>query len=297
MGGSKNVPSSNGLATNVIYRDDNLNRLRSLPSECVDLIYLDPPFFSNRNYEVIWGDESEVRSFEDRWEGGMNHYVGWMRQRVMEMRRVLKPTGSIYLHCDAKASHYLKVMMDRVFGSNNFRNESIWRRTASNNSAKRFGPIHQSILFYAKSEAAPFYNPKGPYTKAHARDKFKYVDARGRYQEVSLTGPGTRDGDSGLPWRGNDPTDVGRHWQPASYIYWKYQQLTGQDLAQWPLLERLDKLDEVGLIHWPKKTNPVPRYKFYLDDALAPRYRTFGPSSLELKAAYTVGPMWASMKT
>src|SRR5215211_5397608 len=137
--------------TGVLYCGDNLERLAQFPAECVDLIYLDPPFFSNRNYEVIWGDEAEVRSFEDRWTGGIDHYIRWMRQRVMEMRRVLKPNGSIYLHCDAKASHYLKIMMDRVFGSNNFRNEIIWRRTASNNSAKRFGPIHQTLLFYGKS--------------------------------------------------------------------------------------------------------------------------------------------------
>ena len=259
--------STDGLQTGVIYRDDNLNRLRSLPPECIDLIYLDPPFFSNRNYEVIWGDESEVRSFEDRWTGGIDHYIRWMRQRVMEMRRVLKPTGSIYLHCDAKASHYLKVMMDRVFGSNNFRNEIIWRRTASNNSAKRFGPIHQTILFYGKSSTAPFYNPKGPYTRAYVEKNFTHVDGRGRYRPVLLTGPGRRQGESGQPWRGYDPTDAGRHWQPASYLYRKYAQLTGQDLAQWPLLGRLDKLDEVGLIHWGDRQGNVPNYKFYLKDA------------------------------
>ena len=82
--------------TNVVYRDDNLRRLADLPSECIDLIYLDPPFFSNKNYEVIWGAEAEVRSFEDRWEGGINHYIGWMRKRAMEMHRVLK-TDRIYL--------------------------------------------------------------------------------------------------------------------------------------------------------------------------------------------------------
>jgi adenine specific DNA methylase Mod len=79
-------------------------------------VYLDPPFFSNRQYEVIWGDEAEVRSFEDRWQGGMHHYVGWMRDRLMPLRRVLEPTGTLYLHCDPTASHYLKVMLDSVFG-------------------------------------------------------------------------------------------------------------------------------------------------------------------------------------
>jgi DNA modification methylase len=103
--GSKNVNPLGYLETGVLYCGDNLQRLSMLPSESVDLIYLDPPFFSNRNYEVIWGDEAEVRSFEDRWEGGVKHYVGWMRDRAMEMHRVLKRTGSFYLHCDPHASH------------------------------------------------------------------------------------------------------------------------------------------------------------------------------------------------
>ena len=88
------------LQTGVLYREDNLTQLAQFPSECVDLIYLDPPFFSNRVYEVIWGDEAEVRSFEDRWAGGIQNYVEWMQERVVEMHRVLKPGGSLYLHCD-----------------------------------------------------------------------------------------------------------------------------------------------------------------------------------------------------
>jgi len=151
--------------------------------------------------------------------GGINHYISWMSQRVMEMRRVLKPTGSIYLHCDAKTSHYLKIMMDRVFGSNNLRNEVMWRRTASNNSAKRFGPVHQTILFYDKSSAAPFYYPKEPYTRAYVGKNFRYVDTRGRYRPVLLARLGRRQGESGKPWRNYDPTDAGRHWQPVSYLY------------------------------------------------------------------------------
>lgn len=104
------------MDTELIYCDDNLHRLAFLQAASADLIYLDPPFFSNRTYEVIWGDEAEVRSFQDRWEGGIHHYVAWMRERVVEMWRVLKPTGSLYLHCDWHASHYLKVMLDEVCG-------------------------------------------------------------------------------------------------------------------------------------------------------------------------------------
>ncbi|QYN38693.1 site-specific DNA-methyltransferase [Pseudonocardia sp. DSM 110487] len=105
--------------------------MTALPTETVDLVYLDPSFFSNRRYEVIWGDEAEVRSFEDCWEGGINVYVDWMQRRCRELHRVLKSTGSLYLHCDPHASHYLKVMLDGIFGMGNFRNEVIWRRMGS----------------------------------------------------------------------------------------------------------------------------------------------------------------------
>ena len=107
--------TSEAIETGVLYREDNLSALQRLPDESVDLIYLDPPFFSNKVYEVIWGDEAEVRSFEDRWEGGIQVYVDWMRQRVRQLHRVLKSTGSMYLHCDPHASHYLKVMLDEIF--------------------------------------------------------------------------------------------------------------------------------------------------------------------------------------
>lgn len=151
------------IETETIYCDDNLRRLAMLPARSVDLIYLDPPFFSNRHYEVIWGDEAEVRSFEDRWEGGIHHYIGWMRERVRGMARILKPTGSLYLHCDPHASHYLKVMLDEVFGIENFCNEIVWKRahTVKGNfgqGSKMWGPNTDSILFYRKTSANTF-NP------------------------------------------------------------------------------------------------------------------------------------------
>lgn len=148
--------SSDGFETGVIYCDDNLERLRQMDAESVDLIYLDPPFFSNRHYEVIWGDEAEVRSFEDRWKGGINAYVDWMKHRMVEMREVLKPTGSIYLHCDWHASHYLKVMMDSVFGMNNFQNEIAWCYNVGGKSTKRWARKHDTILFYSKGSSWHF---------------------------------------------------------------------------------------------------------------------------------------------
>ncbi len=123
-----------------------------MPDECVDLIYLDPPFFSNRNYEVIWGDEAEVRSFQDRWEGGIHVYVSWMRDRMMQLRRLLKPTGSIYLHCDWHASHYLKVMMDDVFDRGNFLNNVVWLYGLGGSSDRYWPRKHDDILWYSKEK-------------------------------------------------------------------------------------------------------------------------------------------------
>lgn len=147
------------IDTNVIYCDDNLTRLASLPRETVDLIYLDPPFFSNRHYEVIWGDEAEVRSFEDRWEGGIQVYVNWMRERVLEMHRVLKPTGVLFLHCDWHAGHYLKMMLDDVFGQNRFVNEIVWCYRGGGVPTNAFARKHDTIFFYAKG-SRHFFNPQ-----------------------------------------------------------------------------------------------------------------------------------------
>ena len=144
------------MDANILYCDDNLARLALLPKDSVDLIYLDPPFFSNRHYEVIWGDEAEVRSFEDRWEGGINHYVEWMRERVMEMWRVLKPTGSLYFHCDWHASHYLKVMCDDVLGAEHFQNESIWYYKGAGVSPRRWARRQGTILWYTKGKTWHF---------------------------------------------------------------------------------------------------------------------------------------------
>lgn len=260
------VTPVNFLETGVIFCDENLNKLAQFPNECIDLIYLDPPFFSNRAYEVIWGDEAEVRSFADRWEGGINVYVEWMRDRVLQMYRILKPTGSFYLHCDTAAGHYLKVMADDIFGRRNFRNEIIWRRTGSNSAAKRFGPLHQSIYFYSKTASAPYYPAYSPYTEGYVRDYFTGEDERGRYRPVLLTGSGTRYGESGKPWRHYDPTAARRHWAIPAYIAAKYADVAGESLDG-TLVERLDKLDAAGLIHWGKKVESVPNYKFYLADA------------------------------
>ena len=120
--------SSALLDTRVVYCGDNLEQLAKLPDACVDLIYIDPPFNSNRNYEVFWGETKEKRAFEDRHES-TRAYIDYMRPRCVQLARVLKKTGSFYYHCDWHASHYVKVMLDQIFGENNFQNEIVWKRT------------------------------------------------------------------------------------------------------------------------------------------------------------------------
>ena len=172
---------------NTIYCGDCKEVLKKFPDECVDLIYMDPPFFSNKTYEVIWKDGYEVRAFEDRWKGGIEHYIGWMEERIRECHRVLKKTGSIYLHCDWHASHYLKVMMDRVFGVNNFQNEIIWFYKTGGVSKRRFSRKHDNILFYTKSSKYTF-NPQ--MEKSYLTHKYGFSnieikrDEGGYYTEV-----------------------------------------------------------------------------------------------------------------
>lgn len=153
---------------NVIYCGDNLIWLKKFPDKCIDLIYLDPPFFSNRHYEVIFNDGEEIRSFEDRWKGGINHYIEWMKERIFELYRVLKDNGSFYIHCDWHASHYLKITCDDIFGYNNFRNEIVWNFIMGASAKRYFGRKHQVILYYIKNNDYIFnldeirvpYNPE-----------------------------------------------------------------------------------------------------------------------------------------
>lgn len=145
---------NNSLTKNLLICGDNLKALDNLKKQGikVDLIYLDPPFFSNRHYEVVWGDEAEIRSFKDRWAGGIHVYIEWMKERIIKMYDALKDTGSFYLHCDWHASHSLKVMLDEIFGHKNFRNEIIWYYKTFHGQVKNYFPKkHDTIFFYTKS--------------------------------------------------------------------------------------------------------------------------------------------------
>lgn len=259
--------------SNTLYYGDNLKVLRdSIKDETVDLIYLDPPFNSNANYNVLFkahsgkGSQAQIEAFEDTWDWGPHAegafedviksgnpdaanllsamrkflndsaimaYIAMMTVRLVELHRVLAPTGSLYLHCDPTASHYLKLVMDALFGAENFRAEIIWRRTNARGTKAIWPRLHDVVLHYSKGAKFTF-NPvvvkadkaKMPHTLITGADGLKY-------QTFELTGAGTtKDGESGKPWRGFDPTKLGRHW--------------GNGHAQ------LDEWDKAGLIHWPK---------------------------------------------
>jgi len=148
----------NNFKKNLLICGDNLTALNDLKKQeiKVDLIYLDPPFFSNKQHEVVWGDEAEKRSFEDRWAGGINVYIEWMKERIVKMYELLKDTGSFYLHCDWHAAHYLKVMLDEIFDHKNFQNEIIWYYKRWTNVSARFQRMHDTIFFYTKESGYTF---------------------------------------------------------------------------------------------------------------------------------------------
>lgn len=239
--------------TNVLYYGDNRDVLpRYVASESVDLVYLDPPFNSNADYNVLFAEKdgtqsaAQIKAFTDTWrwdteaarwydaavhsghgrvaeamigfrsilgDTDMLAYLANMAPCLIELHRVLKPTGSIYLHCDPTASHYLKLLMDAVLGPVNFRSEIIWRRSnVHNKTTKQYGPIHDTILFFSKEPQFFFRPGRRPQMAGYVKDWFTDEDSKGRYRTNMLTGPGTRQGSSGEPWRGFDPTSVGRHW-------------------------------------------------------------------------------------
>ncbi|MFZ4509129.1 MAG: DNA methyltransferase [Fimbriimonas sp.] len=166
------------LEPNRLFWGDNLHVMRSLPSESIDLIYIDPPFFSGRNYNVIFGDKNELRSFKDTWAGGMPGYLIWLNARLVEMKRLLKPTGSLFVHLDWHASHYVKVELDKIFGFGGeqgkgagFKNEIVWSYRSGGNSKKTFARKHDVILFYSKS---PDYKFNVQYYKSWQKKKYNY---------------------------------------------------------------------------------------------------------------------------
>ncbi len=275
-----------------LWTGDNLEIMRGMNSESVDLIYLDPPFNSNRDYAAPIGSKAAGAAFKDTWTlsdvdeawhgeiadrqpalysiidaAGVAHgksmksYLIMMAVRLLEIQRLLKSTGSIYLHCDPTASHYLKMLMDTVFGSSRFRSEVIWRRSnAHSKTTKQFGPIHDVLLFYSKGETFTFHPDYRPYSKAYIENRFTNIDERGRYQKNYLTGPGIRQGESGEVWRDFDPTAANRHWAiPRSLKGYLPNGGKGMDSQ-----EKLEYLYEQGFIVFPKRKGGQPMYKQYV---------------------------------
>ena len=271
-------------SVNRLYFGDNLPILREdIADESVDLIYLDPPFNSNATYNVLFRERSgedsaaQITAFEDTWrwsieseiafrevvtsgprklgdllqamraflgQNDMMAYITMMAQRMAELHRVLKPTGSIYLHCDPTASHYLKLMMDAVFDNRNFRNEIIWRRTTSHNDAKGLGRVHDTILLYNKSSEYEWNDIFQPLDPEYVANYYRYKDPDGRiFMSADLSGAGAGPvrifGD-----RGSIPPPDGRHWMYND--------------------DGIAKLLQEDRIYWTR--NGVPRLKVYLDE-------------------------------
>ena len=155
-----------------------------------------------------------------------------MAVRLLEMHRALKPTGSLYMHCDPTAGHYLKGLLAAIFGAANFRIEITWKRTSAHSGSKRWGPVHDTILFYTQSVRCVWNTVRTPYSEEYIRQFYRYSDERGCFQVDDLTGAGTRTGDSGQPWRGVDPTAAGRHWATPNKAVGA---LFGKEAAEWTI--------------------------------------------------------------
>ncbi len=163
------------METNLIYCGDNLDVLAKCPDNSVDLIYADPPFFSNKHYELVWRNGAEMKAYEDRWKGGINVYVEWMEVRIAQCHRVLKDTGTMYLHCDWHANAHLRILMDKLFGAARFRNEIIWCYRGAGYPKRDFGRRHDTIFRYSKTDKYVFNLDavREPYAEA-TKERFKH---------------------------------------------------------------------------------------------------------------------------
>lgn len=252
--------------TNTIFRGDNLSLMRAMPDAFVDLCYIDPPFYSQKDYKNTWGDRESAYDYgSDHFDGfrdtkdfferhvksgakGLNAYLEWLRYRLIEIHRMLKPTGVFYLHLDYHAVHYAKVMLDDIFGYKGFQNEIIWRRKIGSNSTgipKRLPCNSDTILFYSKTENYTFNPIYKPHDPLYIKNFYRHDDndGRGPYQLADLSAP------SYSPtliysYKGYDPPPKG----------WRYNR------------ESMERMDREGRLHLPKNKNQRPRLKRYLKE-------------------------------
>jgi site-specific DNA-methyltransferase (adenine-specific) len=314
-----------------LHYGDNLDVMRTMTSSIADLIYLDPPFKSDLDYNLLFTengispDEAQMTVFKDTWtwdtgprsaqsayediqdipnprlvnlinalQTGLDRtpmlaYLVNMAVRLVEIRRILKDTGSLYLHCDPTASHYLKMLLDVIFGPGSFRSEIIWRRTGSHNKANRWAPTHDVIFFYTKSANYTWNRPRQPYMARHVAAHFVPNGEGGyrtNYYGNVLTGSGTRNGESGQPWRGVNPTAKGRHWAVPSAI-WEEVGVDPSGLSQH---KKLDLLHAKGFV----KIIPGQAWPLY-ERTIRPHE---GPATSDIWAyqPYTEGTVFGSPK-
>lgn len=234
------------IPSNRLYFGDNLPVLRTLLDEStvrgeVRLIYIDPPFASNNAFQ----SRSQVVAYDDFLSGAA--YIEFIRQRLIILRELLADNGSIYVHLDGRMVFHIKILMDELFGVDNFRNMITRQKCHPKNYTKNsFGNVADYILFYTKSNNYVWNRPMLPWTEEHRKKEYPFVepDTGRRYKRVPLHAPGTRNGDTGKPWRGISPPP-GKHWQ--------YRR------------ETLDRLNEAGEIYW--SVNGNPRRKVYADQS------------------------------
>lgn len=249
-------PRRNGIETGVIWCGDNLEKLKHLSDASVDLIYIDPPFNSNRNYEVFWGETKEKRAFEDR-HASTQAYIEFMRPRCVELARVLKSTGSFYYHCDWHASHYVKVMLDQVFGEGQFQNEIVWKRSSAHSDPKRYGANHDSIFFYTGGKRWTWNTLYTQYTDSYIEQNYRYKDDSGRRFRVSDMTANKPGGDVSYEWTTPDGSKI----KPYKGRYWAYSK------------EKMREMDHAGLIYY--RTTGMPMLKHYLDEMPGVPLQTF----------------------
>lgn len=275
------------IPNRTFFLHDNLEVLQNINSECIDLIYLDPPFNKNKKFTAPIGSSAEGAEFKDifreedlkdEWlqtveedQPELNHYLNgvkgvgkkhnfaylaYMAIRLSECQRILKKTGSIYLHCDPTMSHYLKTTMDCIWGEDQFRNEIVWRRAVAHNDPKRFGNNTDRLLYYRASAKSIWNTVSTPKTAEELTKSYPSSDERGSYRSENLTDPGLSSGESGRVWRGYDVTDKGRCWSApltGAYAKWIEANIIPDYRKTKSVLGRLDLLDSAGLIRHPKK--------------------------------------------